>query len=194
MSQQPHDQPGQVDLTPEGGPLDEGMPESAPGAGQVRPTPEAGPLSTGQAAELTPPTLQDHMRDPILGLDDDSASATGTRTGPTTPPSATGAPPHNVAAGAGQNGDRTAQPQSPPPSRGAGAGEGEKWPPHGGKPVSETSDDVWRYAAPVVAQAEKLAIKAIDLSGRGLTGLARFLDERRAAREAEKEQQPPDIR
>jgi hypothetical protein len=47
--------------------------------------------------------------------------------------------------------------------------------------------DALRYAAPVVSQAEKLTIKAIDLSGRGLSRLARYLEARRQERDAEQE-------
>jgi hypothetical protein len=53
--------------------------------------------------------------------------------------------------------------------------------------VSEVHWDALRYAAPIVAQAEKLAIKAIDLSGRGLSRLARYLEDRRQEREAARE-------
>ena len=59
-----------------------------------------------------------------------------------------------------------------------------KWPPYTGKPVSEVHWDALRYAAPVVAQAEKLTIKAIDFTGRGLTKLAQYLEERRQERDA----------
>jgi hypothetical protein len=38
--------------------------------------------------------------------------------------------------------------------------------------------------APIASQAEKLAIQAIDLSARGLAGLARYLDARRQERNA----------
>jgi uncharacterized protein YvpB len=46
-----------------------------------------------------------------------------------------------------------------------------------------------RYAAPIVAQAEKLTIRAIDLSGRGLTRIAGFLEERRLERNARQERE-----
>nr|MBA3449825.1 hypothetical protein [Chloroflexia bacterium] len=70
------------------------------------------------------------------------------------------------------------------PARSAAAGEGlRKWPPYSGKPVSEVRWDALRYAAPVVAQAEKLSIKVIDLSGRGLSKLAAFLETKRQERE-----------
>ncbi len=48
----------------------------------------------------------------------------------------------------------------------------------------------FRYAAPVVAQAEKLTIKAIDLAGRGLSRLARYLETRRQERDARQQQKP----
>jgi hypothetical protein len=57
----------------------------------------------------------------------------------------------------------------------------KKWPPYTGKPVSE-ANDAWRYAAPVVSQAEKLAISALGLAGTGLTKLAGFLEQRRQDR------------
>jgi hypothetical protein len=66
--------------------------------------------------------------------------------------------------------------------------EPRKWPPYTGKPVSEVRWDALRYAAPVVSQAEKLTIKAIDLSGRGLSRLARYLEARRQERDADQEQ------
>jgi hypothetical protein len=65
-----------------------------------------------------------------------------------------------------------------------GGEELRKWPPYTGKPVSEVRWDALRYAAPIVAQAEKLSIKAIDLAGRGLSGLARYLEDRRRERDA----------
>src|ERR687893_1309739 len=66
MSDEPI-RPGQVSATPEGGPIDEGVPAQEPGLGQVQSTPEAAPLS--ESEELTPPTWQEHMRGPILGMD-----------------------------------------------------------------------------------------------------------------------------
>lgn len=164
---------GQVASTPEAGPVDEGAPASAPGAGQVYSTPEAGPSAEGET--LTPPTWQEHMQGPILGLDDTPAPAAAP-----SPPAATREEPRQAESGpaAAQRpiSQRTAQDDA----------ELKKWPPYTGKPVSEVGD-VMRYAAPVVAQAEKLAIRAIDLTGRGLSGLARLLDERRVEREKERE-------
>ena len=66
MSDEPI-RPGQVSATPEGGPIDEGVPAHEPGLGQVQSTPEAAPLS--ESEELRPPTWQEHMRGPILGAD-----------------------------------------------------------------------------------------------------------------------------
>ena len=63
-----------------------------------------------------------------------------------------------------------------------------KWPPYRGKPVSDVGDAL-KYAAPIAAQAEKLAIRALNLSGRGLTRLAHFLDDRRQERNAADTQQ-----
>jgi hypothetical protein len=58
-----------------------------------------------------------------------------------------------------------------------------KWPPYSGKPVSEVNwQEIGRFVAPVAAQAEKLAIKTIDLTGRGLSRLARYLETRRNER------------
>ncbi|HKG26998.1 MAG TPA: hypothetical protein VKB09_15210, partial [Thermomicrobiales bacterium] len=68
-----------------------------------------------------------------------------------------------------------------------GGEELRKWPPYTGKPVSEVRWDALRYAAPIVAQAEKLTIKAIDLSGRGLVRLAGYLETRREERDAQQE-------
>ena len=62
-------------------------------------------------------------------------------------------------------------------------------PSYTGKPVSEVQWDALRYAAPVVAQAEKLTIKAIDLSGRGLSRFARYLETRRQERDAAQKQE-----
>jgi hypothetical protein len=74
---------------------------------------------------------------------------------------------------------------TPPASTRTAADDKElsKWPPYRGKPVTDISVAL-RYAAPVAAQAEKLAIRALDLSGRGLTNLAHFLQERRQERDA----------
>jgi hypothetical protein len=166
---------GQVAATPEGGPIDEGVPASAPGAGQVQVTPEAGPL--------TPPTLRDHMQGPILGLDDQptaSATTSNERQVPAMPPS-----PGSTGEGLGVREDtptRTRQDDD----------ELRKWPPYSGKPVSEVHWDALRYAAPVVSQAEKLAIRAIDVSGRGLSRLARYLETRRAERDAAETRKPED--
>jgi hypothetical protein len=161
--------PGQVSATPEGGPIDEGAPAYEPGLGQVRSTPEAAPLS--ESEELRPPTWQEHMRGPILGTD---GLPLGQEQGEATMPAAP-EPPAAREKDAETSGG-TAEPQ--------GAEELRKWPPYVGKPVSEVHWDALRYAAPVVAQAEKLTIKAIDLSGRGLSRLARYLETRRQERDA----------
>jgi hypothetical protein len=175
MSDEPI-RPGQVSATPEGGPIDEGVPAHDPGLGQVRSTPEAAPLSDDE--ELRPPTWQEHMRGPILGTD--------------------GLP-------LGQEQGQTARPTVPQPAAAreedaetseastAAAQDGEKlrkWPPYTGKPVSEVRwDAALRYAEPVVAQAEKLTIKVIDLSGRGLSRLARYMETRRQERDAAQKQE-----
>lgn len=144
---------GQIQPTPEGGPIDQGLPASEPGAGQVQSTPEAGPLDEGTS--LAPPTWQEHMRGPIPGLDDAVPTAAATE-----PP-----------------------PQASATREEAASEELRKWPPYSGKPVSEVGwKEIARYAAPVVSQAEKLAIKGIDLSARGLTKLARYLESRREQR------------
>ena len=178
---------GMVNATPEGGPVNEGTPATEPGSGQVRLTPEAGPLGEQSDSVLRPPTWQEHMKGPIIGLDDRPA-ATGTTsappppaasaTSPTPPPPAAQIPPPH-AAGA---------PVPPPPyASPAGSRSAEdddelkKWPPYSGKPVSDVQD-AWRYAAPVVSQAEKLAISALGLAGSGLTKLAGFLEQRRQGR------------
>src|SRR5215204_6588350 len=165
--------PGQVSATPEGGPVDEGVPAQEAGLGQVRSTPEAAPLSEGE--ELTPPTWQEHMRGPILGTD---GLPLEQEQGEAAAPSAS-EPAAAREEDAATSGTSTASPQDD---------ELPKWPPYTGKPVSEVRWDALRYAAPVVAQAEKLTIKAIDLSGRGLLRLARRLEDRRRERDAGQEQ------
>jgi hypothetical protein len=156
---------GQVGSTPEGGPIDEGVPASAPGAGQVQSTPEAGPLAEGE--ELKPPTLRDHLRGPILGLDDAPAAT-----------------PQRAADSAASRSEVSTQ-ERPSDSSRSGEDELRKWPPYSGKPVSEVGwREIGRYAAPVAAQAEKLAIQAIDLSARGLSKLARYLEARRQDRDS----------
>ena len=166
--------PGHVSPTPEGGPVAEGVPAREPGLGQVRSTPEAAPLS--ESEDLTPPTWQEHMRGPILGAD---GLPMGQEQGQTAVSSA----PEPAAAreeDAGPSGRSTTTSED--------SEELRKWPPYTGKPVSEVRWDALRYAAPVVAQAEKLTIKAIDLSGRGLLRLARRLEDRRRERDAGQEQ------
>jgi len=166
--------PGQVSATPEGGPIAEGVPGQEPGLGQVRSTPEAAPLSEDE--ELTPPTWQEHMRGPILGSDGRPLEQ---EQGPEAAPSAP-----EPAAAREEEGVTTAASSAKP----QGDDELRKWPPYAGKPVSEVRWDALRYAAPVVSQAEKLTIKAIDLSGRGLSRLARYLEARRQERDAAQEQ------
>jgi hypothetical protein len=189
---------GQVSTTPEGGPIDEGVPDSAPGAGYVRATPEGGPLDAGEA--LTPPSWQEHMKGPIPGLDDTSAHQP-----------AAAASGHAAQGQAAQEAPAPSSAQVPPPEKypqgfppqqtaawGGGAsasvsserdeGDLKTRPPYSGKPVSDVGD-VMRYAAPIVAQAEKLTIRAIDLSGRGLTRIAGFLEERRLERNARQERE-----
>ena len=158
---------GQVGSTPEGGPIDEGVPARGPGAGQVQSTPEGGPLAEGE--ELKPPTLRDHLSGPILGLDDAPAPTSQTAT-----------------AGSSATAARSeAPPQERPATSRNVEEELRKWPPYSGKPVSEVGwREIGRYAAPVAAQAEKLAIQAIDLSARGLSRLAKFLEARRQDRDA----------
>lgn len=170
MSTESNTRTGQVAATPEGGPKDEGAPAAAPGAGQVQVTPEGGPL--------TPPTMRDHMQGPILGLDDVPASGISTA-----PPPAPAASREEAAFMAGPDAARGPQDVAPTRTR-QDEDELKKWPPYSGKPVSEVRWDALKYAAPVVSQAEKLAISAIDLSGRGLSRLARYLESRRAERNA----------
>ncbi len=170
MSDEPI-RPGQVSATPEGGPIDEGVPAHEPGLGQVQSTPEAAPLS--ESEELKPPTWQEHMRGPILGADgrpldqEQGQAATSSAAEP--------------AAAREEDAETSTGTTAASPG-----GEGlRKWPPYTGKPVSEVRWDALRYAAPVVAQAEKLTIKAIDLTGRGLSKLAQYLESRRQQRDAQ---------
>jgi hypothetical protein len=173
MSDEPI-RPGQVSATPEGGPIAGGVPAHEPGFGPVRSTPEAAPLSEGEG--LQPPRWQEHMRGPILGTD---GRPLGQEQAQAASPSAA-QPAAALEEDAVPSGASTAAPQ--------GAEEPRKWPPYTGKPVSEVRWDALRYAAPVVAEAEKLTIKAIDLSGRGLSRLARYLEARRQERDADQEQ------
>lgn len=171
---------GQVFNTPEAGPIDQGAPDAVPGAGQVMATPEGGP-PVGEAP--VPPTWHEHMQGPILGLDDrprpaDAAAGSASATEPT-------AAQEPVAASA-------AIEQDPAPAAERFPGEARtpddekelsKWPAYRGKPVSEVGDAL-KYAAPIAAQAEKLVIGALNLSGKGLTKLAHFLEDRRQERDA----------
>jgi hypothetical protein len=159
---------GQVSSTPEGGPIDAGAPSVEPGAGQVRSTPEAAPLDD---EELVPPTWQEHMDGPILGMDD--------------APPAAGQASAETSKAASQSTDWKGVPTTSVASSSEQAADEElrKWPPYTGKPVSAAGWDALRYAAPIVSQAEKLAIKAIGLSGRGLSKLAQYLEARRLERE-----------
>ena len=167
--------PGQVSATPEGGPIDEGVPAHEPGLGQVQSTPEAAPLS--ESEELRPPTWQEHMRGPILGTD---ALPLGQEQGQEAAASAA-----EPAAAREEDSETSGAPTAEP----QGAEELRKWPPYTGKPVSEVQWDALRYAAPVVAQAEKLTIKAINVSVRGLSRLARYLETRRKERDAAQKQE-----
>lgn len=171
---------GQVSSTPEGGPLDAGAPAAGPGAGQVRATPEAIPADDD--GELVPPTWQEHMQGPIPGMEDEPAAArrAAQADAPTAPPSTDwkGVPISTVGT----------------PSARAGEEEPRNRPKYVGKPVSEQGWDALRYAAPVVSQAEKLAIKAIGLSGRGLSKLAQYLDARRQEREEDARRNAPEDR
>ena len=169
MSDEPI-RPGQVSATPEGGPIDEGGPAREPGLGQVRSTPEAAPLS--ESEELTPPTWQEHMRGPILGTD---GLPLEQEQGEAAAPSA------SEPAAAREEDAEASETSTSSPQDGE---ELRKRPPYTGKPVSEVPWDALRYAAPVVAQAEKLTIKAIDMSVRGLSRLARYLETRRQERDA----------
>ncbi len=175
MSDEPGTRGGQIATTPEGGPIDEGAPASQPGAGQVQVTPEAGPL--------TPPTMRDHMQGPILGLDDTPAA--------NAPPAAPAAGREEAPFGASEDAARETESFTPTRTR-QDDDELRKWPPYSGKPVSEVHWDALRYTAPVVSQAEKLAIRAIDISGRGLSRLARYLETRRAERDAAERRQTDD--
>ena len=136
-------------------------------------TPEAAPLSEGD--ELTPPTWQEHMRGPILGAD---GLPLGHEQGQA-PASPAAEPAAAREEDTETSGGSAVAPQVDEELR--------KWPPYSGKPVSEVRWDALRYAAPVVAQAEKLTIKAIDLSGRGLSRLAHYLENRRQERDADQQ-------
>ncbi len=175
-------QSGQVSSTPEGGPVAAGAPTTEPGAGQVYSTPEAAPLGEGQDQELVPPTWREHMDGPVLGMDDISPAAASSSASAREEPQATAETrtPTPLSTSTREDISR----HEPDPARSAAADEElRKWPPHSGKPVSEVRWDALRYAAPVVAQAEKLGIKAIDLTGRGLSKLAHYLETRRQERE-----------
>jgi hypothetical protein len=168
--------PGQVSSTPEGGPVAEGVPAQEAGLGQVRSTPEAAPLSEGE--DLTPPTWQEHMRGPILGTD-------GRPMGQEQGQAAASSAPEPAAA---REEDAVTSGTATSPQD---AEELRKWPPHASKPVSEVRwEAALRFAAPIVAQAEKLAIKAIDLAGHGLSDLAQNLETRRQERDAGQAQRP----
>lgn len=161
-------QSGQVYLTPEAGPIDLGAPSSAPGAGQIQATPEAGPLGDDQT--LSPPTWRENMKGPILGLDDVQAPPRGpASTGGDDRPEATVVAAKRVSVTVEQPADQRDEPR------------GRQWPSYTGKPVTDVSEAL-RYVAPIASQAEKLAIQAIDLSARGLAGLARYLEARREER------------
>jgi hypothetical protein len=169
---------GQVASTPEGGPVDAGVPSAEPGAGQVRATPEAAPLDDDET--LVPPTWQEHMSGPVPGLDArPSAPAAHPAGGP--------ASAQDEAVASTRTSDWKGVPLTSVGTASTRADDEElrKWPPYSGKPVSAAGWEALRYAAPVVSQAEKLAIKAIGLTGRGLSKLAKYLDERRRVREAE---------
>jgi hypothetical protein len=168
--------PGQVSATPEGGPIAEGVPAQEPGFGQVRSTPEAAPLS--ESEDQTPPTWQEHMRGPILGTDGRPLGQEQRQeAGPTAPEPAAAREEVSGTSGA-------------PPAASQGGEELGKWPPYTGKPVSEARwNELRRYAAPIVTQAEKLAIKAIDLSGRGLTRFAGYLEDRRQEHETDQDRE-----
>jgi hypothetical protein len=141
----------------------------------VQSTPEAAPLS--ESEELRPPTWQEHMRGPILGTD---GLPLGQEQGQAAAASAA-----EPAAAREEDSETSGAPTAEP----QGAEELRKWPPYTGKPVSEVQWDALRYAAPVVAQAEKLTIKAIDVSVRGLSRLARYLETRRQERDAAQKQE-----
>ncbi len=187
--------PGQVSATPEGGPIAEGVPTHQAGGGQVRSTPEAAPLPEGE--ELVPPTWQEHMRGPILGTDGlpyDQGQGESQATATPTEPAAA-----REEEGVAQQFDTPVAPEVSHQSGASGRTpqddeELRKWPPYVGKPVSEVRWDALRYAAPVVAQAEKLTIKAIDLSGRGLSKLAQYLETRRQERDAGQKERSADDR
>lgn len=181
---------GQVSVTPEAGPIDQGVPDPVPGAGQVLATPEGGP-SFGEAP--VPPTWHEHMQGPILGLDDRPrpAEAPATPPSPAEPPAA----PEPAAASAPSQQEASSSATAAAPERFSGETrtvddekELSKWPPYRGKPVSDVGDAL-KYAAPLAAQAEKLVIGALNLSGRGLTRLARALEDRRQDRDASNSQE-----
>ena len=164
---------GQVSSTPEAGPVDAGTPVSGAGEGQVRSTPEAVPL--GDDGELVPPTWQEHIDGPILGMDDASSA----------PPAAGREAARAGDAASGQSTDWKGVPTMSADAASSRSDDEDprKRPPYIGKPVSAAGWDALRYAAPVVSQAEKLAIKAIGLSGRGLSKLAQYLEARREERQ-----------
>ena len=178
---------GQVLNTPEAGPIDQGAPDAAPGAGQVLATPEGGP-PRGEAP--VPPTWHEHMQGPILGLDDRPQPADApTGVAPAPEPPASQEP--VAASGASQQDAAHAAERFPSEERTPDdEKELSKWPPYRGKPVSDVSEAL-KYAAPVAAQAEKLVIGALNLSGRGLTRLAHFLEDRRQERDAENARRNP---
>lgn len=155
---------GVVAATQQGGPANEGAPAAEPGAGTVRTTPEGGPLPQpeGEPADLRPPTWHEHMKGPILGMAQPVVNVA--------PPAE--ASPQDAAA------ERLPSAPSVTPEDEA---ELKQWPSYIGKPVSDVSEAM-RFAAPLASQAESLTIRALQVSGRGLSRLAQFLEDRRQAR------------
>ena len=145
------------------------MSDEANRIGQVSATPEGGPIDAGAPAEepgtgqvrVTPeagPLSEGEELRPPTWREHMSDPIPGLDQSPS-------------------SGSSIAERQSMP------SGEPRPRPAYIGKPVSEVRWDAIKYAAPVVSQAEKLLIKTIDLSARGLSWLAGTLEERRQQRE-----------
>lgn len=120
----------------------------------TRPTPPGTVHPTPEAGPVTPPTMQDHFAQSTS--DAQSAAASQTETTPEATVTA-------VSAGTGSHEQQSRQSERSP---------------------DEVAQELGERLKPVLAAAEDVAVKALDLSAKGLSMLVNKLEERRRQRDS----------
>ena len=121
----------------------------------TRPTPPGTVQPTPEAGPVTPPTMQDHFAQPTSGTQSAAASQT----------------------------EMTPEATVTAASAGTGSGNQQQGQQSGQTPDA-AAQELGERLKPVLAAAEDVAVKALDLSAKGLSRLVDRLEERRRQRDS----------